>query len=188
MRPPGGNPIKVLVIQKVFSHELRQPQVVQSMFGSTEPHFASVPATFGAFATRGRVKKLFNIKYFHGRSRPCPHQWRPRSGNGKVSGLRFRHDGSPWIPSSNEAQSYGHGACHTTLYTAIILMVKDTAYTPRPGYSHAPHVEQQRTPKRTGLTYPFCSHIAADQGICREFDGKRYILECPRRKEQPMKA
>jgi len=77
--------MKVLVIQKVFSHELRQPQVVQSMFGSTEPHFASVPATFGASTTRGRVKNLFNIKYFHGRSRPCSHQWRPRSGNGKVS-------------------------------------------------------------------------------------------------------
>ena len=77
--------MKVLVIQKVLSHELRQPQVVQSMFGSTEPHFASVPATFGASTTRGRVKNLFNIKYFHGHSWPCPHQWRPRSGNGKVS-------------------------------------------------------------------------------------------------------
>jgi hypothetical protein len=76
--------MKVLVIKKVFSRELRQPQVVQSMFGSSEPHFASVPATFGASATRERVKNLFNIKYFHGRSRPCPHQWRPRSGNGKV--------------------------------------------------------------------------------------------------------
>jgi hypothetical protein len=76
--------MKVLVIQKVFSRELRQPQVVQSMFGSSEPRFASVPATFGASATRERVKNLFNIKYFHGRSQLCPHQWRPRSGNGKV--------------------------------------------------------------------------------------------------------
>jgi hypothetical protein len=81
--------MKVLVIKKVFSRELRQPQVVQSMFGSTEPHFASVPATFGASATRERVKNLLNIKYFHGRSRPCPHQWRPRSGNGKVRQFGF---------------------------------------------------------------------------------------------------
>jgi hypothetical protein len=38
--------------------------------------------------------------------------------------LGFRHHGSPWIPSAPEGQLYGYEACYTTLYTAIILMVK----------------------------------------------------------------
>jgi hypothetical protein len=58
----------------------------------------------------------------------------------------------PLDTSPNETQSYSHRTCHVTLYTAMVLLVKDSADTPRPGCSHASHVEQQHTLEHTGST------------------------------------